>query len=116
MCPFCDGPTDRPVRWWGDVQSFTPIGPPTGGIAGHVLVVPRKHVPDAAADPDVTAEVFRVAAMVAREVGPCNIITNVGAEATQTVFHFHVHIIPRRYGDGLKLPWTDTDHKREEKA
>lgn len=113
-CPFCGGPTDRPVRWWGDVQTFTPLGPPTAGkrgapplIAGHVLVVPREHVPDARTNPDVTAEVFKVAALVAREIGPCNIITNVGAAATQTVFHFHVHVVPRHRGDGLKLPWTD---------
>jgi histidine triad (HIT) family protein len=43
---------------------------------------------------------------MAAETGPCNIITSVGAEATQTVFHLHLHVVPRRFGDGLALPWT----------
>jgi histidine triad (HIT) family protein len=89
---------------WGDVADFAPLGPV---VRGHRLVVPKAHVQDAAEDPAVTAETFRVAALVARQVGPCNLITSVGAEATQSVFHLHVHVVPRRLGDGLKLPWTD---------
>jgi histidine triad (HIT) family protein len=36
-----------------------------------------------------------------------NIITSMGEYATQTVFHLHVHIVPRRLNDGLHLPWTE---------
>jgi histidine triad (HIT) family protein len=36
----------------------------------------------------------------------CNIITSVGSAATQTVRHLHVHVVPRRRGDGLQLPWS----------
>jgi histidine triad (HIT) family protein len=35
-----------------------------------------------------------------------NLITSGGREATQTVMHAHVHYVPRRRGDGLKLPWS----------
>lgn len=40
--------------------------------------------------------------------GPENwaIITSIGANATQTVRHTHLHVVPRRPGDGLALPWT----------
>lgn len=103
-CPFCPAPTGRSLTDWGDVVDFAPLGPV---VPGHRLVVPKAHVRDAAEDPAVTAETFRVAALVARRVGPCNLITNVGAEATQSVFHLHVHVVPRYRGDGLKLPWTD---------
>jgi histidine triad (HIT) family protein len=51
----------------------------------------------------VTAAVMRRAAELATP--PCNIITSAGTEATQTVFHLHVHIVPREAGDGLELPW-----------
>jgi len=54
---------------------------------------------------------------VRRRVGPCNVITSVGREATQSVFHLHVHVVPRREGDGLALPWTpNTDRQRAEQA
>jgi histidine triad (HIT) family protein len=82
---------------------FSPLNPVT---RGHVLVVPSVHVPHAAFDPKFTAEVMRCAAELADVVGDCNIITSVGPAATQTVEHLHVHVVPRRPGDGLPLPWT----------
>ena len=36
----------------------------------------------------------------------CCLIVVCGAEATQTVPHLHIHIVPRRAGDRLTLPWT----------
>ncbi len=35
-----------------------------------------------------------------------NLITSKGEAATQSVFHLHVHIVPRQEGDRLPLPWT----------
>ena len=35
----------------------------------------------------------------------CNIITNNGADADQTVFHIHVHLVPRTKDDKVTLPW-----------
>jgi histidine triad (HIT) family protein len=73
---------------------------------GHILVIPKRHVRDALHNPDVTARTMQRAA----ELGACrkrsmNLITSVGAVATQTVFHLHIHLVPRREGDGLQLPW-----------
>lgn len=88
------------VAEWPEAIAFVPLNPVT---PGHVLVVPRQHVADAMTDPAVTGATMHRAAELARR--PCNIITSAGAEATQTVFHLHIHIVPRKESDGLCLPW-----------
>jgi histidine triad (HIT) family protein len=45
-----------------------------------------------------------------------NLLNSCGAAAFQTVFHFHVHVIPRYEGDPLRLPWTPTPGDPEEIA
>lgn len=89
---------------------IVPLNPVT---EGHVIFMPRKHVRDAVEDPSVLAQVMNdvsnFVAMARRnseEYRSVNIITSVGAPATQTVFHLHVHVVPRHEGDGLHLPWT----------
>lgn len=107
-CPFCaliDSNGTGAIDW-RDLHpfaavSFEPLHPVT---PGHRLVVSKEHVRDASESPLITADVFRAAAHLARE--PYNLITSAGTEATQTVFHLHVHIVPRHEDDGLKLPWT----------
>lgn len=92
------------VRDDNDVLIFRPLNPVT---PGHLLVVPYIHVPDAATDPVVTGAVYAEAARYARSTGQSfNLITNAGRVATQTVFHLHVHYVPRREDDGLRLPWS----------
>jgi len=103
-CVFCLKVAEAGFARAGDVVTFEPLNPVT---PGHLLVVPRRHVADAAEDPDVTAQAMRSAAVLARAIGgDCNIITSRGPMATQTVFHLHIHVVPRREGDGLHLPWT----------
>lgn len=90
--------TDDTTVW------FKPLNPVTHG---HKLFVPIRHVADAAEMSGVTADVYRLAARKAKEwQWPFNLITSAGVAATQTVFHLHVHYIPRSVGDGLHLPWT----------
>ncbi|WP_456228936.1 HIT family protein [Streptomyces sp. YJ-C3] len=72
---------------------------------GHVLVIPRAHVADVGVDPAVSARTMRRAAELAADLGECNIITSRGESATQTVFHLHLHVLPRYPEDGLALPW-----------
>lgn len=69
----------------------------------HVLVVPREHLPNAAAvaehDPELSAELVRVAAGVAAKEGLDNgyrLVFNTGADAQQTVFHAHLHVLGGR--------------------
>lgn len=103
-CPFCEriakGYYDR---LGPDVVGFVPLNPVT---PGHYLVVSEQHVEDAATDPAVTARTIEAACRLIAPVGPCNLIANIGEEATQSVFHLHWHVVPRREGDGLCLPWT----------
>jgi histidine triad (HIT) family protein len=89
--------------------AFMDISPAT---RGHVLVVPRRHARDLLEiereDLEATmATVQRVARRVSERLGPdgINLLNSCGAAAWQTVFHFHVHVIPRYEGDPLRLPW-----------
>ncbi len=107
-CPFCKriaaGEYDDELSLPGTVAVFEPLNPVT---RGHLLAVPFRHVRDAAAEAVVTAVVMEHVARLLDNFGiQANIITSIGPDATQTVFHLHVHIVPRREGDGLRLPWT----------
>lgn len=110
-CVFCDiingdAPAEV-VAYWSDAMAIVPLNPVT---FGHTLIIPRTHVGDFAEDPLVTALVMGRAAELAGPGGhfaDCNLITSRGPNATQTVFHLHVHLVPRRPDDGLHLPWTD---------
>jgi histidine triad (HIT) family protein len=70
-----------------------------------VLVIPHAHVPDVGTSPGVSALVMTAAAEIAAGLESVNVITSKGSPATQTVFHLHLHVVPRHEGDGLHLPW-----------
>lgn len=105
-CPFCDIVAGRApariVRRWPDSLAIVPLSVVT---AGHTLVIPKTHVADVGVDPAISAATMRRAAELAAELGACNIITSRGELATQSVFHLHLHVLPRRAEDGLALPW-----------
>jgi histidine triad (HIT) family protein len=110
-CVFCRiallDPLGQVMRRYAGAVVFAPISPVT---PGHLLVVSDEHVRDASERPAVTVVTFEAAAREAQRAGPCNLITSCGAEATQTVMHLHIHVVPRRHGDGLRLPWTAPEH------
>ncbi len=90
--------------------SFMDINPAT---RGHALVVPRAHARDLIdVDPaDLQAVALAAKSLAARQrerlgADGVNLINSCGAAAWQTVFHFHVHVIPRYASDPLRLPWT----------
>lgn len=106
-CPFCEIVADRApariVRRWPDALALHPLNPVT---TGHLLVIPVRHVATAACDPQLSGRVASyAAALVAEARWQANLIANVGPEASATVPHLHWHIVPRRRGDGLALPW-----------
>ena len=107
-CAFCDiaagtGPADI-LAEWPDALAIRPLG---GGCTdGHTLVIPRMHVADFSENPGVTATAMaRAAELAARLGGDFNLIASKGELATVTVYHLHIHLVPRRAGDGLALPW-----------
>jgi histidine triad (HIT) family protein len=92
--------------------AFMDINPAT---RGHALVIPRTHTPDLLSIDGRELEAVAVAAQrLARRAKErlgadgVNVINSCGAAAWQTVFHFHLHVIPRYVDDPLKLPWTPT--------
>lgn len=107
-CIFCEIVEGRSpatiVHQWADAIAIIPLGPV---VAGHTLVIPRIHVRDFAESPAVTADTMACAAELTGllKLTPANLITSAGREATQSVFHLHVHIVPRAENDGLALPW-----------
>jgi len=89
--------------------AFMDINPAT---RGHALVVPRQHSADLmeVSDEDLTYTMLaarRLARHIRATLEPdgFNILNSCGSAAWQTVFHFHVHVIPRYVDDPLKLPW-----------
>lgn len=93
----------RGTRRWGEVIA---IRPRRGGCtAGHLLVIPRQHVADVGIDRHISARTMACAAEFAGELEACNIIASRGSAATQTMFHLHIHVVPRAAGDELPLPW-----------
>ena len=79
--------------------------------AGHVLVVPREHYESVEDIPShLATHLFHVAnelAPIVKRVASAdglNIVVNSGAAAGQDVFHYHVHVIPRRQDDGFDIP------------
>jgi diadenosine tetraphosphate (Ap4A) HIT family hydrolase len=101
------------VREWPDAIAIRPRG---GVNEGHTLVLPRTHVKDAGTHPDVTAAVMRRAAELMAEHEDANIITSKGIHGTQSVFHLHVHVVPRHENDGLPLPWTPQQEAAKRKT
>jgi histidine triad (HIT) family protein len=111
LCPFCEIIAGRApaqmVREWPDAVAFIPLNP-VAPPPGHVLVVPREHVPDAVTHTDVTVQTMARAVELATAHEASNILTSVGKAATQSVFHLHIHVIRRTDGDQLMVPWGTT--------
>lgn len=109
-CVFCSivsgkSPADV-VLDTPDVLGIVPLNPVT---SGHVIFLPKVHVADATDDPTITGETMRAASLYGKYRAisdSMNLITSVGEDATQSVYHLHIHLVPRRHCDLLPLPWT----------
>ena len=100
--------------------AFMDINPAT---RGHALVVPRNHVADLMDASDADLERTMVAARrlarrieAALEPAGFNVLNACGRAACQTVFHYHLHVIPRYEDDPLKLAWIPRGAEAEEVA
>lgn len=107
-CVFCDivnGEAPAEItREWPFALAIVPLNPV---VDGHLIVIPKWHLRSAADSDLSTGTIAAYAAQLAAErYFAFNLITSVNAEATQSVYHLHWHIVPRRDGDGLHLPWT----------
>jgi histidine triad (HIT) family protein len=100
--------------------AFMDISPAT---PGHALVVPRAHSANLLEiDPDdlaaVTVAAQRLAKRANERLGAdgVNLLNSCGRAGWQTVFHFHMHVIPRYVGDPLRLPWIPEPGDQDEIA
>jgi histidine triad (HIT) family protein len=92
-----------------DVLAFMDVNPVA---EGHVLVIPKHHSRDILeTPPEWVGKTFagagRVARAVQKSLAPdgINIVQANGPGAKQSVFHLHVHVIPRAMDDGLTMNW-----------
>ena len=111
-CVFCDivigeSPAIMLREYFTSIV-ITPLNPVT---PGHVLVIPKIHAKDFSSSPVVSANTMSDASRYVKENidQDYNLITSKGSSATQTVHHLHLHLVPRRFHDGLSLPWTGQD-------
>jgi histidine triad (HIT) family protein len=103
-----------------DTVAFMDINPAT---RGHALVIPRRHARDLS---EIEAEDLKATVLAAQRLAQrmierlgadgINLLNSRGEAAWQTVFHFHMHVIPRYHGDPLRLPWHPAPGDSEEIA
>jgi histidine triad (HIT) family protein len=98
--------------------AFMDIAPAT---RGHALVIPRTHSRDIIeATPEDLAATIVAAQRLSRRVHDrlgadgVNLLNSCGAAAWQTVFHLHIHVIPRYRDDPLRLPWVPSQGDPDE--
>ncbi len=112
-CPFCGiirGEEDAIVVCTShECIAFFPTEP---AVPGHTLVVPRDHVPDlwhvtGPLQGALMAMVIQVGHALQTVLHPdgMNLISSAGAAASQTVFHLHLHVVPRWDGDRVGEIW-----------
>ena len=104
-----------------DFRVILDLGPAS---KGHALILPKSHAAniyelsdELAAKAMILAKKMAVKMTEAWKCDGFNIVQNNGETAGQTVFHFHMHLIPRYTGDGVGLTWTPgtlTDEIKEE--
>lgn len=88
---------------------------------GHTLIIPKQHYDDIFdMDAQTGGRLFSLATAVAKSLKKelncegMNIVQNNGLIAGQTVFHFHLHLIPRYAGDTVNIKWNPGEANQEE--
>lgn len=88
---------------------------------GHTLIVPKKHFSNIIdLDNDVAGHLFSVTSKLTKAISKAfnvsdfNILNNCGEVAGQTVHHFHIHIIPRKLNDNIKIEFSSNKLTDEE--
>jgi histidine triad (HIT) family protein len=113
-CIFCKiaAGTIPSIKLCEDAETlaFMDINPANDG---HCLVIPKTHFPTVfALAPEAFAAAGRTVIKVANAVQAAlapegiNLLQANGPGAGQSVFHFHIHVLPRRHDDGLAINWT----------
>lgn len=118
FCKLANGVFDTNTLYEDDdFRVIFDLGPAT---QGHVLILPKEHYANVfELTEEAAGKVYILAKKVAtvlKEVTGCdgvNILQNNGEVAGQTVFHFHMHVIPRYENDGKILMWNPGELNQE---
>lgn len=104
----------------GDFKAIMDIFPAS---RGHIIILPKKHSANLyELDDDTAAKALLVARRLAKAMKEelncdgINLLQNNGEAAGQTVFHFHIHLIPRFAGDSVKMTWSQGKYEDGEAA
>ena len=112
-CIFCKiAHGERPSATLYEVDAFRVILDVGPASRGHALILPKEHAKDLYSLSEETAsKVLVLAKKMASKMSEAlgcdglNLVQNNGEIAGQTVFHFHMHLIPRYKGDDVKIGW-----------
>jgi histidine triad (HIT) family protein len=113
-CDFCAiaRGEDASVQVVCEGEEWVAFFPRKPATKGHTLVIPRRHVADvweleAPLSSELMTAVIRVGRAVQDTVCPegMNLISSAGKAAEQTVFHLHLHVLPRWSKDGFDRIW-----------
>ena len=115
-CEFCGIVRgERPARIVGESPEALAFFPLRPVALGHTLVIPKEHMRDlwspSVPGPGLMQAVRWVgqALIVALRPDGLNLISSAGEAASQTVFHLHLHVIPRWSGDRLGNIWPPSE-------
>ena len=119
FCKLANG--DIPTNTLYEDEDFRVFLDASPATKGHCLIVPKEHFDDLAGlDDKVAAKVLPLAKKMMKLLSDklnwdgFNVVQNNGECAGQTVFHFHMHLIPRYKGDGQDINWKPGSPKEGE--
>lgn len=120
-CAFCQiaRGEDRSVEIVAEAPDWLAFFPLNPASPGHTLVTPRRHISDLwQVEPPLSDVLMRACIGLGRTIQSAldpdgmNLITSAGSTAEQTVFHLHLHLVPRWQSDGFGQIWP-TGHRYE---
>lgn len=119
FCKLANG--EIPTKTLFEDDKFRVILDLSPATKGHALIIPKDHykniyeIPeDVAADAMILAKRMAVKMTNVLHADGFNLVQNNNEIAGQTVFHFHIHLIPRYEGDNQKITWTQKEVSEEE--
>ncbi|WP_394524422.1 HIT family protein [Lacrimispora sp. JR3] len=121
FCKIANGEISSETIYEDDTfRVIMDLGPAT---KGHALILPKQHYRDLCElDGDTASKVLPLAAKIGAAMKTSlgcagfNVVQNNGKEAGQTVFHFHVHLIPRYEGGPVMVSWVSGKESPEDLA
>jgi histidine triad (HIT) family protein len=121
-CEFCQIVRgERPARVVGDSSDALAFFPLQPVCLGHTIVIPKRHVRDLwAVDSLLSIELMQVVIRVGQAISKAlrpdgmNLISSAGEAASQTVFHLHLHVVPRWSGDHIGNVWPPSEPLSDE--